>query len=305
MGNQVSRKVKSSGSKAGSVDSSSSIQEDQSKFLSTLYPLNTEEAKRQQSLHYLLKHVFQTSIFAPVEEQIKQVDSIALDIGCGLYVPWVADIAHEYPNCTVHGLDNVEIGGFKIPDNATLIKGDLFVGLPFPDSSVDFVHQRMMKAVISVSDIPNVLEDIYRIIKPGGWLEILEPQVAPRRAGPLMTKLFVHILVLLETNLGGKSLMGDSSVRDLKEAGFQQIKTDYGSVPICWGGYMGKIFYDYLVSILKNMGPLIYEHVGLPGVYNPEKYEDHIDKAFDECVEYQTYFDFYWTIGQKPEDSPL
>jgi hypothetical protein len=90
MGNQVSRKVKVCGSKAGSVVSSSSIPEGQSNFISTLYPLNSHEANRQQTLHYLLKHVFQTSIFAPVEEELKKNGSRAVDIGCGLYAPWVA-----------------------------------------------------------------------------------------------------------------------------------------------------------------------------------------------------------------------
>jgi hypothetical protein len=109
----------------------------------------------------------------------------------------------------------------------------------------------------------------------------------------------------LENRLGGKNLMGENSLKELKEAGFEQIKADYGSIPICWGGYMGKMFYDDMVSILMNMGPMIYEDLGFQGPYNQQIYEGHVDSAFDECVEYQTYFDIHWIIGQKPEDSPL
>jgi ubiquinone/menaquinone biosynthesis C-methylase UbiE len=92
----------------------------------------------------------------------------------------------------VQGLDSLDIGGFKVPDNVDFIKCDLFEGLPFPDSSIDFVHQRMMKAIYPTIEIPNILEDFYRVLKPGGWLEIVEPEVMPRRGGPLITKLFTQ-----------------------------------------------------------------------------------------------------------------
>ena len=32
--------------------------------------------------------------------------------------------------------------------------------------------------------------------------------------------------------------------RFLQESGFEDIKTEYGSIPICWGGYMGKLMYE-------------------------------------------------------------
>ena len=37
---------------------------------------------------------------------------------------------------------------------------------------------------------------------------------------------------------------GPALVRVLKEHGFQDVTGDYRSIPVCWGGYVGKIMYE-------------------------------------------------------------
>ncbi len=39
--------------------------------------------------------------------------------------------------------------------------------------------------------------------------------------------------------------------------------------------------------------------MGLEGDFDERRYEALLDKAFDECVEYQTFINFRWTIGRK------
>lgn len=55
-----------------------------------------------------------------------------------------------------------------------------------------------------------------------------------------------------------------------------------------------------MLVVFKHIGPLVYEHLELGGEYNPEAYEALLDSAFDECVEYQTFFNTRWTYGRKP-----
>ncbi|KAI9319705.1 hypothetical protein BX666DRAFT_1316606 [Dichotomocladium elegans] len=54
-----------------------------------LYPISEIEAKRLHNLHYLLKHIFQTSYFAPVGELLKRSGSYVLDMGCGHCTTWI------------------------------------------------------------------------------------------------------------------------------------------------------------------------------------------------------------------------
>lgn len=53
------------------------------------------------------------------------------------------------------------------------------------------------------------------------------------------------------------------------------------------------------------MGPFVYrELLGEKAgeYYDEEQFEAYMDKAFDECVEYQTFFNIYWASGRKPQE---
>lgn len=47
----------------------------------------------------------------------------------------------------------------------------------------------------------------------------------------------------LRDNLG-RVCEGSQLVKRMEEAGIVDIKTDYGSIPVCWGGYIGKLVYE-------------------------------------------------------------
>jgi hypothetical protein len=48
------------------------------------------------------------------------------------------------------------------------------------------------------------------------------------------------------------------------------------------------------------MGPTLYEYLDMEGEFNQEAYDALLDKACDECVEYQTFFNVRWAYGRKP-----
>lgn len=106
MGNQVSSKKrsneKSSRSLVSLTESSNNISTSSScqpKFPTEYaYPHNKEEANRQQSQHYLLKHLFQGSYFAPVEEALSNPGSKVLDVGCGAHATWILGKNHQQYN---------------------------------------------------------------------------------------------------------------------------------------------------------------------------------------------------------------
>ena len=86
---------------------------------------------------------------------------------------WSFDIATSYPNSKVTGLDisPIQPSGIK-PENFTFIQANLFDGLPFKDNTFDFVFQRFMAGCIAKEQWPSVMNDLIRVLKPGGYLEV-------------------------------------------------------------------------------------------------------------------------------------
>lgn len=58
-----------------------------------------------------------------------------------------------------------------------------------------------------------------------------------------------------------------------------------------------------MLVMFKHIGPTAYDYLELGGEYNEETYDALLDSAFDECVQYQTFFNIRWTYGRKPPTS--
>lgn len=219
MGNQISTKKKKASSekknKTASVSSAtrtftdsfnngSTVSSNQPKFTTVAFPSTAIEASRQQGEHYLLKYLFQTSYFAPVDEILSKPDTTCLDIGCGTHASWLIDIANDFPSCTFHGFDiiqpfslnedSVDIS-FHIPSNCELKKQDLFDGFGYPDDTFDYVHQRSMQLIYHSDKLPWMFTELIRVTKENGWIELLESDVMPKRAGPIFGKIMFGSMV--------------------------------------------------------------------------------------------------------------
>lgn len=48
----------------------------------------------------------------------------------------------------------------------------------------------------------------------------------------------------LKDKLGSSYLQANLLCKKMEEAGLVDVKSDYGSVPVCWGGYVGKLVYE-------------------------------------------------------------
>lgn len=181
-----------------SFHNSSTLSSNQPKFAQEVFPHSTSESSRQQGEHYLLKHMFQSSYHAPLEDILNKPDSKCLDVGCGTQAAWLLDVANDFPNCTFYGFDILEPFSLEadqnfaahIPPNCKLEKADIFDGFPYPDKTFDFVHQRLMNLAYHGDKVPWMFSEILRVTKDNGLVELAEPDVAPKRAGPILSKIF-------------------------------------------------------------------------------------------------------------------
>src|SRR4051794_2842473 len=84
-------------------------------------------------------------------------------------------MAYEYPSAIFIGVDISPIfpSEKKKPENATFLQ-NMLDGLPFEDNTFDFVYQRSLASAISEDQWKcDVIHELYRVTKPGGWIELM------------------------------------------------------------------------------------------------------------------------------------
>ena len=110
--------------------------------------------------------------------------------GTGL---WTTDMGKKYPKSNFVGLDlstmfsNQET---NMPSNCKFLQHDVTQPLPFPDHHFDYIHQRFIIAGVREHGWPQIIVNLMRVLKPGGWIELSEPLIAEiANAGPKYTSI--------------------------------------------------------------------------------------------------------------------
>jgi SAM-dependent methyltransferase len=99
------------------------------------------------------------------------IDSVVLDIGCGA--------GHDLDLLAAHGLvavgldaSTVMVDESRRRGHGALVRGD-GATLPFADGAFDAC--RIERVLMHVDDPAEVLAEIYRVLRPGGFLAAFEP----------------------------------------------------------------------------------------------------------------------------------
>lgn len=90
-----------------------------------------------------------------------------------------------------YGLDECALFPTSIkPGNAHFQIHNILKGpLPFANESFDFIYMRSMMLYLSPTELSNLLSEIYRIMKPDAYLEVVDTNYTIRRAGPLTNSI--------------------------------------------------------------------------------------------------------------------
>jgi ubiquinone/menaquinone biosynthesis C-methylase UbiE len=159
-----------------------------------------------------------------------------LDIACG---PggWVLDVAREYPDTQVTGIDISKrmvdyASAYALVrglDNAHFLRMDALKPLDFSDASFDLVNGRALVGFMYPEAWTALLQETFRIIRPGGILRLNEGEMAITNS-PAYEKL--SGLVVKAIQLVNRSFSPDGRhfgitpmlSRLLREAGYQNIQ---------------------------------------------------------------------------------
>ncbi|KAK0751040.1 S-adenosyl-L-methionine-dependent methyltransferase, partial [Schizothecium vesticola] len=133
-------------------------------------PVDDDEIERLQYLHGVFNMVFDNRLIFPPIPRPRRI----LECGSGSGA-WAAEVAEQYPECEVIGID---VYPYPIPEDAPgnfdFQVDDLNSPSTFPSNHFDLVHSRMMAGGINANRWPGYMSDVFRVLRPGGWCQMVE-----------------------------------------------------------------------------------------------------------------------------------
>ena len=158
---------------------------------SYVLPADLQEIQRLDFQHFMFRNFLRGNILAPVRNPLS-----ILDVGCGTG-RWGMEVANAFQRANVIGLDMIDpqdtatvgLGLEQRPANYIFVQGNVLAGLPFVANAFDYVHQRIVFSSIPTARWPEVIQELLRVIRRFGWLELVEIG-PPIHTGPYVAMLW-------------------------------------------------------------------------------------------------------------------
>jgi ubiquinone/menaquinone biosynthesis C-methylase UbiE len=260
-----------------------------------MLPKDEAEINRLDFQHFMLRAALHGNHLAPIGRPTN-----ILDVGCGTG-RWPLEMAVLIPAANVVGLDIVlppMDAGQRVdtrPDNYVFVQGSVLDGLPFPDASFDFVHQRLLLGAIPAQRWPSVVRELVRVTRPRGWVELIEPAPVPG-GGPGLTTLR-HWMRELTQRRGIDMAAAQQIGASLQTAGLRSVTQRDYNLPIGHaGGRMGQMAEANYLSLLTSMSSLMVAQ----GITTAEGFDAAMRQAREELVKGNYVSPYFVAYGQRP-----
>jgi SAM-dependent methyltransferase len=256
-----------------------------------LFPRHPEEVDRLDLQHFALREALGANFLAPVEGP-----SRVLDVGTGTG-QWGFEVGHQFPGALVVGFDLVR-GKPGAPPGYRHVRGNLLQGLPFRDGVFDLIHQRLLTWGIPVDAWPEVVRELVRVTRPGGWVELTEIPTELRRAGPSTERLFALFLRLAAPlGLDAEGVVFRSLDGYLRQAGLEEITRREMELPVGeWGGRVG----SFLATDFRAAGARICEVLRARSGALAEEAEALLRRSLEEWEHHRAVWPVAVVYGRKP-----
>jgi ubiquinone/menaquinone biosynthesis C-methylase UbiE len=153
-------------------------------------PNDSEESNRLNLQHYLLRYVWKGNFSSPITEILSERNASVLDIGCCAGT-WVLDMAQKYSQSSFIGIDISRMypSSDKTPLNAIFLQHNILEGLPWPPNTFDFVYKRFLSLSFTLKDLTKMINEVTRVTKIGGWIEVMNYGNSLKNSGKSTKKL--------------------------------------------------------------------------------------------------------------------
>jgi SAM-dependent methyltransferase len=189
---------------------------------------------------------------------------------------WLLDVAKEInPKSTLCGIDIHDRPFPKPPPPNMSFHVNSITALPSEWSErFDIVHQRLLTAALIKSEWERAVAEMYRVLKPGGWVQLCEPGLwtggpATARLIELRARMYDHI----------DHYQHSSFIPNLlAQKGFVDVKVEKTEIPIGeWAGPSGCDARDNFIGVYRGLKPHLLR-VGCFGMLESEK---ELDDLYD------------------------
>ncbi|CAB5382170.1 unnamed protein product [Rhizophagus irregularis] len=261
-----------------------------------IFPNDDEEIEKLELQYYLFKEYWRTCYTSPITPMLTAGGGRVLDIGCGPGT-WIMDLASKYKSTTFIGIDISPMFPQHVkPRNASFVQYNILNKIPFPNDTFDYVHQSLLSSAFTTSQWKEVIKEIVRVTKPGGWVEFLEYDYFVHNEGPISQRINAStISFFLSQGLIPNISKHLPEILQSTEQ-LMDIHCEIKSVPIGnWGGTLGSVALEVIgieISALRNnLQPLM----GL----SDQHYEALIEGFVSEVNKYKSYINTFRFYAQK------
>ena len=260
-----------------------------------LLPYDDGEFTRLDFEHHLIRQAFKSNVLAPVGQP-----HVILDVGIGTG-RWALEVASQFPSATVVGMDlmrpptiertveelrRAAWGQAQTPaagqmSNFTFVAANILSRLPFPDGAFDYVHMRFLSAAISLSHWRQVMYELVRITRRGGWIEVVDTSWTPLNSGPATEQLFHWARIagmIHEINLELAAWIGSLFL----DSGLANVTAPRLQLPMGRaGGRIGSMVAANAIAVAEAIQPWVISY----GIAPAEAFASALEEARTEVTE--------------------
>lgn len=194
---------------------------------------------------------------------------VAMDFICG---PgnWCLDFSQRHPEAKVYGVDIQRQIITMARENAAQVQSSKLewryverkVPLPFPDATFDLIRIQNGTSLFSLHQWPVIMEEMARLLKPGGWLNLIDFEMGPTSHSALdrVLTFLAQILAKMGRSISPSGLallngctLGPSRMTQL---GFTEI--GYRLYPVNLGGWNNPVGRAYLAWSVVRPEMILY-----------------------------------------------
>lgn len=192
----------------------------------------------------------------PAQIPLAGVETV-LDLICGPG-SWCMDFSKLYPEKRVYGVDiNADIVAMA-QENAAHVRSDQITFLladrhppwPFPDATFDLIHLQNGASLFTLTQWPIIMAELYRLLKPGGWLNLVDFEMGPASQPALdrVLTFLAQILAKLDRNISPNGMAPFTGCTLGASRMAQQLFTEiaYQLYPVDLGGWNNPVGRAYL-----------------------------------------------------------
>lgn len=164
------------------------------------------------------------------------------------------------------------------------------------------VHQRLLIAGLRTYEWEKAINEMYRVLKPGGWVQLFELEIWT--SGPALAK---HREVLYRHSDRQETMWRNVTKRIpdfLKQSGFINLHRDARATPLgVWAGRDGIDARENVLSIFRGLKTPILKGGGY-GIINSEAEYDSLLEGIREEFDHTPGSEAVWVMfwAQKPKE---